>query len=150
LAGQVQLKIAYLLMRWILGLAVLVFRGDQAKNAELLVLRHENMVLRRHAGRVRYEPADRAWFTALTRFIPRRRWEGIFPVTPATLLAWHHKLAASKLRHEHATRARPAGDGPEHRPSCRPPGEGEPAVGIPADSPQADQARRHGRAVDHL
>jgi hypothetical protein len=38
LAGQVQLKIAYLLMRWILGLAVLVFRGDQAKNAELLVL----------------------------------------------------------------------------------------------------------------
>jgi hypothetical protein len=34
----VQLKIAYLLMRWILGLAVLVFRGDQAKNAELLVL----------------------------------------------------------------------------------------------------------------
>ena len=91
-----QLKIAYLLMRWILGLAVLVFRGDQAKNAELLVLRHENRVLRRHTGRVRYEPADRAWFTALTRFIPRRRWAGIFPVTPATLLAWHRKLAASK------------------------------------------------------
>ena len=91
-----QLKIAYLLMRWILGLAVLVFRGDQAKNTELLVLRHENMVLRRHAGRVRYEPAGRAWFTALTRFIPRRRWAGIFPVTPATLLAWHRKLAASK------------------------------------------------------
>ena len=28
------------------------------------------------ARRVRYEPADRAWFTALTRFIPRRRWTG--------------------------------------------------------------------------
>ena len=90
-----QLKIAYF-MRWILGRAVLVFRGDQVKSAELLVLRHENTVLRRNVGRVRYEPADRAWFTALTRFIPRRRWAGIFPVTPATLLAWHRKLAASK------------------------------------------------------
>src|SRR6266496_2470088 len=79
-------------MRWTFGLAVLMFRGDQAKNAEPLVLQHENAVLRRNAGRVRYEPADRAWFTALTRFIPRRRWTGVFPVTPATLLAWHRKL----------------------------------------------------------
>ena len=52
-------KIAYLLMRWLFGLTFLVFRGDRAKDAELLVLRHENAVLRRHAGRVRYEPADR-------------------------------------------------------------------------------------------
>ena len=90
------LKIAYLLMRWTFGLAVLMFRGDQAKNAELLVLRHENAVLRRNARRVRYEPADRAWFTALTRFIPRRRWTGVFPVTPTTLLAWHRRLAARR------------------------------------------------------
>ena len=47
------IKIVYLLVRRILGLAVLVFRGDRAKDAELLVLRHENAVLRRHAGRVR-------------------------------------------------------------------------------------------------
>src|ERR1035441_10449488 len=52
-------------MRWLFGLTVLVFRGDQKKNAGLLVLRHENAVLRRQAGRVRYEPADRAWFAAL-------------------------------------------------------------------------------------
>jgi transposase len=96
LAGRVLLKIAYLLMRWTFGLAVLMFRGDQAKNAELLVLRHENAVLRRSAGRVRYEPADRAWFTALTRFIPRQRWARVFPVTPATLLAWHRRLAARR------------------------------------------------------
>jgi hypothetical protein len=92
----VLLKIIYLLMRWTFGLAVLTFGKDRAKNAELLVLRHENAVLRRHAGRVRYEPAGRAWFTALTRFIPRRRWEKVFPVTPAALLAWHRKLAARK------------------------------------------------------
>jgi hypothetical protein len=50
------LKIVCLLMRWLFGLAVLVPRGDRAQNAELLVLRHENAVLRRNAGRVRTNP----------------------------------------------------------------------------------------------
>jgi putative transposase len=45
----VLLKIVYLLVRRLLGLAVLVLRKDLAKDAELLVLRHENAVLRRHA-----------------------------------------------------------------------------------------------------
>jgi putative transposase len=92
----VLLKIVCLLMRWLFSLAVLVVRGDREKNAGLLVLRHENAVLRRNAGRVRYDPADRAWLAALTRFIPRRRWAEVFPVTPATLLAWHRRLAARK------------------------------------------------------
>jgi hypothetical protein len=51
------MKIVYLFMRWLFGLAFLVARSDRAKDAELLVLRHENAVLRRHAGRVRYDPA---------------------------------------------------------------------------------------------
>src|ERR1035438_107188 len=58
LAGRMPLKIVYLLVRRVLGLAVLVFRTDLAKDAELLVLRHENAVLRRRAGRVRYESAS--------------------------------------------------------------------------------------------
>jgi putative transposase len=93
LAGRVPLKIIYLIVRLVAALAVLVFRRDLAKDAELLVLRHENAVLRRHAGRTRYEPADRVWFTALARLIPRERWAGVFPVTPATLLTWHRRLA---------------------------------------------------------
>ena len=96
LAGRVPLKIVYLLVRRVLGLAVLVFRTNLAKDAELLVLRHENAVLRRHASRVRYEPADRIWLAALARLIPRNRWAEVFPVTPATLLAWHRRLAAKK------------------------------------------------------
>jgi len=87
----VLLKIVYLLVRRMLGLAVLLFRRDMAKDAELLVLRHENAVLRRPADRAWYEPADRVWFAALVRLLPRRRW-----TEPATLLAWHSRLAAGK------------------------------------------------------
>jgi hypothetical protein len=92
----VLLKIICLLMGWLFSLATVVVRSDRAKDAELLVLRHENAVLRRNADRIMYEPGDRAWFAALTRFIPRRRWAEVFPVTPATLLAWHRRLAARK------------------------------------------------------
>jgi transposase len=40
--------------------------------------------------------ADRVWLAALARLLPRRRWTEIFPITPATLLAWHRKLAGRK------------------------------------------------------
>jgi putative transposase len=96
LACRVLVKIVYLLTCRVLGLALLVFRGVKAKDAELPVLRRENAVLRRHVGRVRYDPADRVWFAALARLLPCRRWSDVFPVTPATLLAWHRKLAGSK------------------------------------------------------
>jgi putative transposase len=69
LAGRVPLKIIYLIARLVVALAVLAFRRDLAKEAELLVLRHENAVLRRHAGRIQYEAADRVWFTVLLRRI---------------------------------------------------------------------------------
>jgi hypothetical protein len=49
----VLLKIVYLLTCRVLGMTGLVFRGDRAKTTELLVLRHENAVLRRHVSRVR-------------------------------------------------------------------------------------------------
>ena len=41
-------------------------------------------------------PADRAWLSVLARLILRRRWSEVVAVTPATLLAWHRKLAAKK------------------------------------------------------
>ena len=40
------LKIVYLLTCRVLSLAVLVFRGDLAKDAELLVVRHEALLSR--------------------------------------------------------------------------------------------------------
>src|ERR1017187_4609317 len=71
-------------------------RGEVPKDAGLLVLRHENAVLRRQFGRVRYQPDDRLWLAALSRLIPRRQWGEVFAVTPATLLAWHRRLVARK------------------------------------------------------
>ena len=58
--------------------------------------RHQNAVLHRNASRVQYEPAGRAWFAVLRRFIPRRRWAEVFPVTPAALLAGRRRLATRK------------------------------------------------------
>jgi len=49
----VLLKIVYLLICRIPGLIVVLARGDRAAAAEVLVLRHQNAVLRRHAGRMR-------------------------------------------------------------------------------------------------
>jgi transposase InsO family protein len=92
----VLLKIVYLLTCRVLGLAVLVFRGELAKDAELLVLRHENAVLRRMLAGRDTSRLTGPRFAALVRLVPRGRWAEVFPVTPATLLAWHRKLAAGK------------------------------------------------------
>jgi putative transposase len=90
------LSMLYQLVRCLLGLTAVLVRRDLSKDAELLVLRHENTVLRRQISRLRYTPADRVWLAALSRLLPRHRWAEVFPVTPATLLAWHRKLVSRK------------------------------------------------------
>ena len=90
------ISVLYLLVRCLLSCLTVLARHQASKDAELLVLRHENAVLRRQIGRVRYEPADRLWLAALSRLVPRRRWGDVFMVTPATLLAWHRRLVTRK------------------------------------------------------
>jgi hypothetical protein len=90
------ISFAYRLTRKILGAVATIARRDVSTEAELLVLRHENTVLRRHVKKVCYRTEDRLWFAALSALIPRRRWAEVFPVTPGTMLAWHRKLAADK------------------------------------------------------
>ncbi len=67
------LSILYQLMRCLLGLIPVLVRRDLSKDAELLVLRHENTVLRRQVARVRYTPTDRVWLASLSQLLPRRR-----------------------------------------------------------------------------
>ena len=91
------LSIDYRLIRCLVGLLAVLVRSDLSKDAELLVLRHENQVLRRQLrGRLRWDHADRLWLAALSRLVSRRRWPRVFPVTPATLLRWHRDLVARK------------------------------------------------------
>ncbi|MGW1898222.1 integrase core domain-containing protein [Streptomyces hirsutus] len=90
-------SLVYRVVRKLLAVPAVLLRRNMAKDVELLVLRHENAVLRRQlTSPVRYEPTDRLWFAALFSLLPRRRWAQVFPVTPATLLAWHHRLIAVK------------------------------------------------------
>ena len=94
----------YLLVRCLLGCLTVLTRHRASTDAELLVLRHENAVLRRQIGRVRYMPGDWLWLAALSRLVPRRRWGEVFAVTPATLLAWHRRLARRKWDYTHRRR----------------------------------------------
>jgi putative transposase len=55
----VVISVVYLLVRCLLGCLTVLSQGQVSKDAELLVPRHQNAVLRRQVGRVRYQPADR-------------------------------------------------------------------------------------------
>lgn len=108
-------SLLYKVTRQLLAVPAVLLRRETSKEAELLVLRHENAVLRRQLqSRVRYEPADRLWLAALSPLIARRRWAQVFPVTPGTLLNWHRKLITKKWDYSHR-RGRPGG----HRPTTR-------------------------------
>lgn len=90
-------SLLYRVTRRLLAVPTVLLQRDTSKEAELLLLRHEDAVLRRQLqGRVRYEPADRMWFASVSSLIPRRRWAKVFPITPSTLLAWHRKLVARR------------------------------------------------------
>ncbi|MFE7246184.1 integrase, partial [Streptomyces sp. NPDC057580] len=61
------LSVGATLVRNLITVPAAVLRSRMAKDAEVLVLRHENAVLRRQIARVCYEPADRIWLAALSR-----------------------------------------------------------------------------------
>jgi transposase InsO family protein len=80
--------------------------SDQAKDAEILALRHQITVLERQlqGAKVRFTPADRAFLAALLHRLPRDLLRRIrLPVRPETVRRWHRDLIA---RH-HARISRP-------------------------------------------
>jgi hypothetical protein len=63
----------YLALRRSLELILLCLWSAEAKEIEILVRRHELVVLRRQHPRARLQPADRALLAALCRLLPRPR-----------------------------------------------------------------------------
>jgi putative transposase len=97
----------YLVVCRLFAFLVLLARGVRSKELEILVLRHELAILRRQAGRPRFEPHDRLLLAALSRVLPRRSC-GAFPVRPETLLRWHRRLVARRWTYPHRRPGRPA------------------------------------------
>jgi len=107
--------------------------GDE-RDAEILALRHQILVLQRQINRPRFTEADRTILAVLSGVFDRRRLAEVFPDREARHGPW---VAPPSRRPPldataHPVRA-PAGDRGDP-PAGDPDGEGEPVVGIPACS----------------
>jgi putative transposase len=125
----VLIRLVCLFMVRVFGWLALLARNAAAKDAEILVLRHEIAVLLRQVARSSPDWADRAVPAALAMMLPRRlRLHRI--VTPATLLAWHRRLDLP----EHSGTTAGCSRGPRAGGAA---GSGKPPLGPPADSGRA-------------
>ena len=88
-------RLLYMIVVRVFGWPCLLGRGQASKDAEIMMLRHEVMVLRRQVARHRPDWADRAILAALARLLPAALRRSRL-VTPGTLLAWHRRLVTRK------------------------------------------------------
>jgi putative transposase len=102
----VALQLAYLALVRLMSWLALLARSTAAKDVEILVLRHEVAVLRRHNARPRLSWVDRALLSALSRLLPLdlRR---LRLVSPRTLLRWHAQLVARRWTYPRRHPGRP-------------------------------------------
>jgi putative transposase len=100
---------AYRAFGSLLRLLICSGRSVDLKDVELLVLRHQLVVLRRQVERPRLRASDRALLAAAGRLLPPGRRQGLL-VTPQTLLRWHRELARRRWTYPPARPGRPPTD----------------------------------------
>ena len=82
--------------------------SDHAKDAEILILRHQVAVLQRHIPTPRPSWADRAILFALARLLPSGHFRHLrLIVSPRTLTRWHADLARRRWAHPRRSPGRP-------------------------------------------
>jgi len=97
---------AYLGVTNVFALLRLLPMSSRDKDAEILALRHQLLVLQRQLGpdMVRFTPADRAFLAALLHQLPRQVLKRLhLVVRPDTVLRWQRDMLARR----HARRSRP-------------------------------------------
>ena len=99
-------RLLYLILLRVLGWITLLARSEASKDAEILVLRHQVLVLRRQVRAPKPSWADRAIISALGRRIPRTRRLCLL-VTPRTLLRWHAHLVSRRWTYPRRGPGRP-------------------------------------------
>ena len=93
LSVLVTLRFAYLAVLRVFGWLALLARSDRAKDAEILILRHQVAVLQRQVKTPRLSWADRAVVAALARLLPSAQLRQLrLIISPRTLLRWHARL----------------------------------------------------------
>lgn len=122
-----------LLYRLLVAIVTMLARSGRDKDLEIVVLRHQLLVLRRQMDRPTLTEADRSLLGAIAAVLPRARRAG-WLVTPDTLLRWHRQRIA-----RHWTQSR--------RPPGRPPiaaGLRQLAVRMARENPTWGYRRIHG------
>jgi hypothetical protein len=92
-----------LLYRFLAQLAGLAVRSGRWKDLQIIVLRHENAVLRRQVGRPTLTSDDRTLLGAIAAALLKAARQG-WIVTPETLLRWHRRRIAKHWTHAPAKR----------------------------------------------